>query len=268
MIKEVFKPVSFGEAVKLKSEGMYYLGGGTQINWTPAQDERVLEGKPAIEKVILISDLLSSEIKKEGSVISLGAGLTLKELIDASLVPDILKKAAGYIASRNIRNMATLGGNIAANRSDSYLIPALIALKADVETEDEGIICVETYIREEKDCLIKRVILPEVEGVCVIDVSVKSSAAYPSITTAVRVSSREVVVAIGCVSNHVIRLKNLEAGILNGSLAGDNLEAAVAKEINPESDLKGSVEYKKYISGSMIAHSVNLSYKELSGKGA
>ncbi len=45
---------------------------------------------------------------------------------------EVLKKAAGFIASRNIRNMATLGGNIAANRPDSYIIPCLMALKAEL----------------------------------------------------------------------------------------------------------------------------------------
>ena len=261
MIKEVFKPDSLEEAVKLKDSDVYYLSGGTQINWTPAQDERKVKGKPQIEKVILLSGLLSSDIKKEGLSLFIGAGATLQELIDAPAVPEALKKAAGYIASRNIRNMATLGGNIAANRADSYVIPCLIALKADVETEDEGIICVEKYVREEKKSLIKQIILPEVEGVCVIDVALKSSGSYPSVTTAVRVSPKEVVVAIGCVSDHVLRLKNLESGILNGSLTGDNLAAAVAEEINPKSDLQGSAAYKKYISGSMIAHSVERGHK-------
>jgi len=261
MIKEVFKPASLDEAVKLKNADIYYLSGGTQINWTPARNERKIKGEPQIEKVILLKDILSSEIKKEGSALSIGAGVTLQELIDDSLIPDALKKASKYIASRNIRNMATIGGNIAANRADSYIIPCLIALKADIETADEGIMCVETYVREEKISLIKRIILPEVEGICVIDVTLKSSGAYPSVTTAVRVSPKEVVVAIGCVSDHVLRLKNLESGILNGSLTGESLEAAVAKEISPKGDLQGSAVYKKYISGSMIARSVERGYK-------
>ncbi|MCK5153499.1 MAG: FAD binding domain-containing protein [Spirochaetales bacterium] len=261
MIKEVFKPASFGEAVKLKGSDVYYLSGGTQINWTPAMDERKLMGKPQIEKVVLLSGLLSKEIKKEGSAVFIGAGASLQNLIDDSLIPDALKKAAGYIASRNIRNMATIGGNIAANRADSYVIPCLIALKADVDTEDEGIMCVEKYVREEKDSLIKQIILPPLDGVCVIDAALKSSGSFPSVTTAVMVSSREVVVAIGCVSKHVVRLKNLEAGILNGSLKRDSLIAAVADEISPVGDLQGSVEYKKYISGTMIAHSVERGYK-------
>jgi putative selenate reductase FAD-binding subunit len=261
MIKEVFKPASLEEAVKLKKESIFYLSGGTQINWAPAQADRKLKGKPAIEKVIFVKDLLSKEIKKEGSDLFIGAGITLQELIDASQTPGVLKKAAGYIASRSIRNMATLGGNIAANRPDSYILPCLIALKAEVIIADEGKMRVETYIREEKNNLITQIILPRVDGVCLIDVALKSSGAYPSVTTAVRVSDKDVVVALGCVSDHVIRLKEIEPGIMDKSLTGESLALAVADTITPKSDLLGSAAYKKYISGSMIAHLVALSQK-------
>lgn len=261
MIKQVFKPASFKEAVKLKNADIYYLSGGTRINWAPAQAERKLKGKPAIEKVILVQNLLSKKIKKQGADLFIGAGITLQELIDAPETPEALKKAAGFIASRNIRNMATLGGNIAANRPDSYIIPCLIAQKADVKTADAGIMSVETYIREEKNYLIEQIILPRVEGTCVIDVALKSSGAYPCVTAAVRVSHKEAVVVLGCVSDHVIRLKQVEPGIMEGSLFGDRLAAAIEKQISPQSDLVGSAAYKKYISGSMIAHLVELSRK-------
>lgn len=261
MIKEVFKPASFEEAAKLKSEDVYYLSGGTQINWTPAMDERKIKGEPQIEKVILLQELLSTGIKKEGSAVSIGAGATLQELIDADEIPDVLKKAAKYIASRNIRNMATIGGNIAANRADSYVIPCLIALKADVETADEGSMSVEKYVREEKGGLIKRVILPSIDGVCVVDAIYKSSGSYPSVTTAVMVSKQEVIIVVGCVSKHVVRLKKLEQSVLNGSLKGSDLASAVEAEINPIGDLLGSAKYKKYLAGTMVAHSVELGYK-------
>ncbi len=261
MIKEVFKPASIEEAVKLKGSDVYYLSGGTQINWTPAMEERKVLGQSQIEKVIILKDILSIEIKKEGSALSIGAGVTLQELIDSSDTPDVLKKASRYIASRNIRNMATIGGNIAANRADSNIIPCLIALKADVETADEGIMCVEKYVREEKSGLIKRVILPPLDGVCVVDAVYKSSGSYPSVTTAVMVSRQEVVIVVGCVSKHVVQLKKLGQSVLNGSLKGSDLAAAVEAEVNPVGDLLGSAKYKKYLSGTMVAHSIDLARK-------
>ncbi len=264
MIKEVLKPASLEEAVKLKSKSTYYMSGGTGINWTPAVKARKLKGEPAIEKVIFIQDLLSKKTDRQGPDLIIGAGITLQELIDNPVIPLVLKKAAGFIASRNIRNMATLGGNIAANRPDSYILPCLIALKANVKTVNAGIMSVETYITQEKnnpDDLIQEIIIPEIDGVCLIDVALRSSGAYPSVTIAVRVSDKDAVVAIGCVSDHVIRLKEVEAGIMDGSLSGDSLACAVADRISPESDLVGSKTYKKYISGSMTAHLVTLAKK-------
>ncbi len=268
MIQEVYNPASIKEAVELKSSDTCYMAGGTQLNWTPFHEARRLVGKPQIEKVILLQNLLPREVKKEGGALFLGAGLTMQELIDSTQVPEALQKAAGYISSRNIRNMATLGGNIAANRSESFLLPCLIALKADVETANEGIMCVEKYIRDEKDSLITQIILPEVSGTCILDVARKSSGAYPSSITAVRISDNDAVIVVGCVSSHVVRLKNIEAAVLDGSLRGESLVKAVSDSIDPESDLQGSAVYKKYISGTMIAHSVDLSFEEQSGKGA
>ncbi|OQY49960.1 MAG: hypothetical protein B6230_07225 [Desulfobacteraceae bacterium 4572_89] len=270
MITEVLKPASLAEALTLKDENNYYLSGGTQINWTPARAERKIKGKPSIEKVILVQDLLPKDIIKQDSDLFIGAGITLQELIDAPQTPEVLKKAAGLIASRNIRNMATLGGNIAANRPDSYIIPCLIALKAQIKitetkTAESVSMSLEDYISPKKNDLknnlIEHIMLPRVEGVCLIDTALKSSAAYPAVIAAVRVSARDAVVALGCVSDHVIRLKEIEPNILDNSLSGDNLAAAVADLINPQSDLTGSIAYKKYISGSMVAHLVALSKK-------
>ncbi len=268
MIQEVYNPASIKEAVELKSSNTCYMAGGTQINWTPFHEERKLAGKPQIEKVILLQNLLSREVKKEGGALFLGAGMTLQELIDEPSVPDSLKVASGYIASRNIRNMATLGGNIAANRSDSFLLPCLIALKADVETANDGIMCVEKYILEKKESLITQIILPEVSGRCIMDVSRKSSGAYPSAVTAVRISDNDAVIAAGCIAPHTVRLKSIEAGVKDGSLRGESLVKAVSESIDPVSDLQGSSAYKKYLTGTMIAHSVDISLKEQSGKGA
>ncbi len=293
MIKKIVKPASLKEASILKDKSNYYLSGGTRINWAPARAERKLQGKPAIENVILIKDLLPKDIIKQGTDLLIGAGITFQELIDNPETPGVLKKAAGFIASRNIRNMATLGGNIAANLPDSCIIPCLIALKARIrtvkikrygaDTENAGgqdahkvdsgktvtgktetvTMSVEDYITQGKNDLIKEIILPRVDGVCVIDRALKSSAAYPAVTAAVRISEKDAVVALGCVADHVIRLKEIESAILDNSLSGDSLAGAVADIINPESDLTGSIEYKKYISGSMIVH-----LTALSGKGA
>ena len=52
---------------------------------------------------------------------------TLQEIADSGFVPVALKDSAGFIPTRSVRNIATIGGNAGAKRADSYVIPALIA---------------------------------------------------------------------------------------------------------------------------------------------
>ncbi len=254
MIQEVIKPASLEEAVKLKKQGMSFLSGGTLVNWAPAEIKA--------EKVVLLENLLSDGIYEKEGKVEIGAFCTLQSIVDTAIVPQALRVAAGFIPSRNIRNMATIGGNIAANRPDSYVIPALLALSARVQTLEEGEMSVDTYISEGKSSLITEVIIPEQEGVCVIDRSVRSSASYPSVTAAVYYSGSECVVAVGCIADRVIRLKQIEDDITSGKLdTEDEIFNAVYNSIDPEDDIKETGTYKKYIASTIIARQVQLCRK-------
>jgi len=63
----------------------------------------------------------------------IGAGCTLQELADAPEIPEALREAALGMGSRNVRNRATVGGNIAADRPCSCLIPSLLVLDATLQ---------------------------------------------------------------------------------------------------------------------------------------
>jgi len=154
MIQEVFRPASLEEAVDLHSrEGALYLAGGTLVNWAPAGLDP--------ERVVLLEGLLDDGVVRRDGGVQIGAGISLQALMDIPEVPSPLRRAAGFIPSRCVRNLATLGGNIAANRTDSYVIPTLIALSARVETVEKGELPVEAYLAKGENALITRVILPK-----------------------------------------------------------------------------------------------------------
>jgi len=102
-----------------------WLAGGTSLFAGDYAD------KPAA--VIDISTFIPRGVAAKGSGLSVGAGTTFQELIDSELVPAVLKDAALGIGSRNVRNRATVGGNIAADRACSSLIPSLLVLDAKLE---------------------------------------------------------------------------------------------------------------------------------------
>jgi putative selenate reductase FAD-binding subunit len=250
MIQEVFKPASLPEAVKLhKEKQAVYLSGGTWVN----------RAGPAAhpEKAVLLGGLLPDDVNRVNGRVEIGAGITLQALMDAGDVPGPLRRAAGFIFSRSIRNMATLGGNIAANRTDSYILPALIALNARVKTADAGEMPVEDYPARGKGALIAWIILPEVPGRCAVDRAALSSAAYPTLTFAVRVAAGEAVIALGCVADRVIRLQGVEEKIISGALAGEeNIFNAVYAAVDPPAGLKESSAYRKTIAAAMVARAV------------
>ncbi len=250
MIQQAYRPASLEEAVDLHSrETALYLAGGTLVNWAP--------GGLDPEKVVLLESLLEDTVVPRGGGVVIGAGITLQALKDAPDVPSPLRRAAGFIPFRCVRNMATLGGNIAANRSDSYVIPALIALSAEVETVERGRLSVEAYVTGHEDALITHVILPGVTGACVVDRVVLSVAAYPTLTLAVRVTDGEAVIALGCVAEHVFRLREVEEGLTAGNLATEEaVFDTVAQAVTPPAGLKESAAYRRFITATMVARAV------------
>ena len=128
MIQEFFKPQTIADAVKLKEkykDEAVFMDGGTDVNCPGSKYE--------IEKVIGIEQLKLNQISKTQGKLSIGAGVTIQELIDSPKIPDQLTTAARHFVNRNIRNICTTGGNIASNNSTSNLIPILIALDAELK---------------------------------------------------------------------------------------------------------------------------------------
>lgn len=134
MVEKLYIAQSVDDAVSYIKKGWSVLAGGTEINRLGSfvKAENLvsigrIEGLDNIEKVSLETEELS------GKFIKIGATCTFTEVISDNLVPQYLKNACLYMSSMQRRNMATIGGNIAAVRDDSYIISTLIAAGAKLE---------------------------------------------------------------------------------------------------------------------------------------
>lgn len=254
MIKEYYKPATVKEAVELKKSNggnASYLGGGTKINHGSMSE--------SVEKVISLENISLGGIEVNGDTVKMGSQVTLQEILESEVLPVILKDSAKYTYSRNLRNMATVGGSIAAGKADCYIIPALVALSASVETEEDGVMSVEEYVTKGASSLIKSVSLTKVSGNCSSKKVSRSCNSLPVLTVAVRVASDEAVVAVSGVADKVVRLSSVEEGIVNGTLkSAEEIEKAVSSSVSPKADLVGSVEYKTYIAGVTVADCIEL----------
>ena len=126
-MRSIFHPATAEEAVKLRHEidGSAYLAGGTEIM-------RLGSSISSETALIDVSKLPLSGIREDEGAVVIGALTTLEEIRTSELVPDFIREAAAAAASLQLRNAATIGGNFALRRSDSFMIPALLSAQADV----------------------------------------------------------------------------------------------------------------------------------------
>lgn len=259
-IQKFFKPLKFEEAFekKVKSgDSAFYIAGGTEINSNDFKEEKKI--------LISLEKCVSTEINDDTAKneIVIGANATSQSLIDSEIIPAALKQAVKHITNRNIREMATIGGNIAANKSCSNLIPILCALDAELivyDKDGEKKISVFKYISEDKKDLILAVIinkniLNRKYNVLKFsrtsnDISIITAAAGISRDSGIVTDAR---IFLGGVSKHVIRLDAIEKFLIEKKDSDKNeIENEIKKNINPISDIRGSSEFKKHIAAVLI----------------
>lgn len=241
------------EALALKNEYSAFFAGGTGIGY---KDSGITG-----EKWILVPDVPGiREITNNDSQIRIGALVTFSQALSHPDVPGYLREALRFCGSLQKRNSATVGGNVASWRSDSYLIPTLIACGAQICLEEKGessVIGIDRYAEERenyKDALITAVIVKPESGESSVRVLSKrwantvESHAYLTIAMGREKDAYRIGLAIkGC-----------------GIFLPDITNWAVSwKKADVKDDMFGSEEYKRYLTGTTL----DTLYEKLSGEG-
>jgi putative selenate reductase FAD-binding subunit len=257
MIQQFFKPQTMAEAVALKDkyrDEAVFMAGGTDVNCRDTAG--------VVEMVIGIEQLKLNKISKSYEALSIGAGVTIQELIDSPKVPDQLTIAAGHFMNRNIRNIATIGGNIASNHTTSNLIPILIGLDAELKLAGSGpSVSVYDYITQEMSHLIESITISSenlrkpyglrkfshtANDISIITAAVSFNIQHEKLSN--------VIIAVGGVSKHVVRLTELENKLEGNKLpARTEIEDTVKKTVSPLKDIRGGVRFKKYLAGVLVS---------------
>ena len=123
------------EAVGCKTPDAAFYAGGTEIGRlgspVDAKTLILLKKIPELYGIRVTGDPETEN--PSGSWLRIGAMCSFQEILDCDAAPAWLKTAVRYLASLPRRFKATVGGNIASWRSDSYLIPTLLAAGAKLE---------------------------------------------------------------------------------------------------------------------------------------
>jgi CO/xanthine dehydrogenase FAD-binding subunit len=129
-VESFHRPRSLGEAIRLlhaRGSGARVVAGGTDV---------VVEGDHAIRTLVDITRLGLTYIRQKDDLLAIGATTTLAAIEHSPAVRrvggGILSRAAATCGSVQLRNMATLGGNVANASPAADTVTPLMTLGAMV----------------------------------------------------------------------------------------------------------------------------------------
>ena len=162
-------PQTLKDALKvLNATDCYIMAGGTDLMVMKHQRSGLL---PNFDKdVCYVANLKELQyITEDEKGLHIGAGTKFVDIENSIIVPDLLKQIISEIASPNIRNMATMAGNVAnaSPAGDSivglYLLDAkieLVSVKGSKLVPIENFVLGVRKIKRKSNELIKEIFIP------------------------------------------------------------------------------------------------------------
>jgi len=266
---EMYQPTSLQEASRIHKDngpGGRFLAGGTDLVIAIKEKGLVPKYVVDLKKVAGLSGIRENA---DGSL-TIGALTTMREI---EISPAILKRypflaqSAAEVGSIQIRNRATIGGNMANATPSADVAPSLIALDGEAtiaSANGERTVLLEEFFRGpgqtvmSPDEILTEIKIPKTSQRLVgeyIKFSPRDmmDLAYVGVAVAYTLGEREkrcegVRIVLGAVSPTPMRARQAEA-VLEGQILTEELAAKVgeeaAKESRPISDVRSSADYRR-----------------------
>ncbi len=275
----MYQPASLDDASRLLKEngaGGRFLAGGTDL--VIAMKEKGLVPKYIVD-LKQIPGLDGIRENGDGSI-SVGALTTMRELETSPLIKNkypFLAQSAAEVGSIQIRNRATVGGNMANATPSADVAPTLVALNASAKifgSNGERTLPLEGYFLGPGktamgiDEILTELIIPK-SSPRLVGEYIKFSPremmdlAYVGIAVAYEFTDdkrcNDVRIVLGAVAPTPIRAKKAEAAlegqVLTEALA-DTIGETAAEESKPISDVRSSADYRRAMVGAMTKRAI------------
>ncbi|GAB1353094.1 MAG TPA: xanthine dehydrogenase family protein subunit M [Candidatus Rifleibacterium sp.] len=263
-----FRPANLSEACELLAKPNHLaVAGGTDLI------VKLRNGLfPNAAALVDISALPFKSIRKEGDRLIIGSGCTMSSVIASPEVNEyfpVLVKAASTVGATQIRNAATLGGNVANASPAGDTIPALFALEAEVlivgQTGKRKVAIDEFFTGPGRSVLkagelIEGFALPlrKTSG-AFLKLGERRAHAISKINLALNVfndGQKRYRIAIGSAAPTVLRCKSAEELLEKaGEIDAATLEKAAefaCETAKPISDVRSSKSYRKQMAGVLL----------------
>lgn len=256
------------DILSVKQETAKVLAGGTDLVVAMREGELNCQCIVALDKVPELKG-----ITLRGDTIVLGAMTTHTELAESALINTralLLAQAAASVGSPQIRNVGTVGGNIANASPAADTVPAMVALAARVKIVRKGgqreLLLTDLFQGLGKTTLAADEIIQEITfnalpvgtGSAFIKLARRNALAISRVSAAAivgcsRSPAGETIVtdcrlALGAVAPHPFRVAGAEQVLLGRTFTPGTIEECVAAAFNEISVTLGqraSAEYKK-----------------------
>ncbi|MGD0710655.1 MAG: xanthine dehydrogenase small subunit [Bacteroidales bacterium] len=259
--QKYFKPFTLAEALRLRKEnpGALIINGATDVALRQTKKKELLSG---------IIDLSSVEQLKSYSEDTqccyFGGGMTMEQVrkIAANKFPP-LYNILSVFGSLQIRNVATIGGNIGSASPIGDSLPLLFAYGAKVKLAsetNERLLGLEEFIigyrktELRNDELITEIIIPKNENVIVksYKVSRRKNLDISTVSGAFKIKIEgvivsEIILAFGGMAATTKRATNCEKLLSGKKWTRENIDAAMkilAEEFTPLSDARSEATYR------------------------
>ena len=262
---EYHRPRDLAEACRLLAElpEAHVLAGGTDLLFDIDADVRRAQHVVSVQE---LDDL--SQIRAADDGLSIGAGCTASEVQASALVQEHFPEMAEIVfdfASPQVRNRATVAGNICSAVPCSDFPVILISLGASVELQSQRgpriVRLLEFFTGprqtvRETDEILTRILIPKKKpgsGAAYLkfqrrasnSLSVASAAAF--LATADGVCS-EARIVLGAVAPIPLLAREASASLAGQPVTAETIEQAAAiarEEAMPITDVRGSVDFRR-----------------------
>ncbi len=250
-----YAPTSLEDVEKLKKQdsSSRYLAGGTVLNW---------KGAPGFNILIDLKNLHLNKLELSADRVYIGATVTIQELVEEPKLPKPLLTAAKEFNSRNIRNIATVGGTATGIFFVSDILPVFLAYNADVEYFNNG---------KKESKKLKQWLTTKPGIICAIIISDLNRKVsfnrekvakmdYPLIVTSIgyQINTDTItdpVIAISGVRNNIVLSETGAAYLADKKIIDiklEDLNSEIQKDLDPTNNVKANAEVKRKMIASHV----------------
>jgi xanthine dehydrogenase iron-sulfur cluster and FAD-binding subunit A len=268
---DYYQPTTLKKAFSLmkKCKGRaQYIAGGTDVL------VRIKQKAIQPDALISLSGIEALKNISHNGGLSLGSMLPFKDVEKDAVIArayPALARAISVLANPQVRNVATMGGNLSNAAPSADCAPPLMVMEATLKLQGPGgereVPIDEFFTGPGENCMEAEEILTQIRvpemanstgmaflkvGRLAQDIAVVNAAALLVMDGK---KCRECRLAVGAVAPVPLRLKNVEK-LMEGEEIGaellDRVSETVEQEVSPITDVRSTEEYRRIMSGVLI----------------